>query len=146
MPIFFNSLLAQHGLAPATVILLRHQDKQAAPGRTPYDLWRDNRPAFEIYQACQSFENRSKFSRVSNWASLVARDACRSHPAVHARQHAALPPWSSSCMYTDLLACIHVYKPACSPESGPARKRARWLDRWRACHCAELPTASGARA
>jgi len=72
MPILFNSLLAQFGLVPATVILLRHQDKRAAPGRTPYELWRDDRPAFEVYQSYQTFENRSKFSRASHWASFVA--------------------------------------------------------------------------
>ena len=49
MPILFNSLLAQHGIAPAAVILLRHQDKRASPGRTPYEL-----------------------SRAPNWASFVA--------------------------------------------------------------------------
>jgi hypothetical protein len=71
MPIFFNSLLAQFGIAPSTVILLRHQDKRALPGRTPYELWRDNTPEFERYQSCQSVENRAKFSRGQNWASFV---------------------------------------------------------------------------
>jgi|SRR5271154_6328824 len=72
MPLLFNSLLAQFELSPATVILLRHQDKRALPGRTPYGLWRDDRPAFEVYQSGQSFENRSKFSRAPHWASFVA--------------------------------------------------------------------------
>jgi len=72
MPVLFNSLLAQFGLPPETVILLRHQDKRSARGRTPYELWRDDRPAFEVYQSCQTFENRSKFSRASSWASFVA--------------------------------------------------------------------------
>lgn len=68
----FNSLLAQFRLGPENVILLRHQDKRATAGRTPYELWRDNRPAFECYQSRQSVENRSKFSRASHWASFVA--------------------------------------------------------------------------
>lgn len=72
MPILFNSLLSQLGLAPETVILLRHQDKRAAPGRTPYELWRDDRPAFEADQSRQSIGNRPKFSRAPNWASFVA--------------------------------------------------------------------------
>ena len=72
MPLLFNSLLAQLGLSPENVILLRHQDKRSTPGRTPYELWRDNRPAFENYQSCQTVENRSKFSRASYWASFVA--------------------------------------------------------------------------
>lgn len=72
MPFLFNSLLAQHGLAPSEVILLRHQDKRALPGRTPYALWRDDRPAFEKYQSSQKCQDRSKFSRASSWASFVA--------------------------------------------------------------------------
>jgi len=72
MPIWFNSLLEQCGLAATEVILLRHQDQRAAPGRTPYELWRDDRSAFEIYQSCQSFKNRSKLSRAFVWASFVA--------------------------------------------------------------------------
>ncbi|MEA2756559.1 MAG: hypothetical protein QOJ54_2848 [Aliidongia sp.] len=71
MPILFNSLLAQFGIAPADTILLRHQDKRAAPGRTPYELWRDNRPAFEDYQSGQSFANGPKLRRAPNWASFV---------------------------------------------------------------------------
>ena len=72
LPILFNSLLAQVELKPETVILLRHQDKRAARGRTPYELWRDDRSAFENYQSIQSFENRPKFSRAPNWVSFVA--------------------------------------------------------------------------
>ncbi len=71
MPIMFNSLLTQHGIDAAHVILLRHQDQRAARGRTPYELWRDNRPAFECYQETQSIKNRQKLSRASIWASFV---------------------------------------------------------------------------
>ena len=71
MPIMLNSLLTQIELEPANVILLRHQDKRAAPGRTPYELWRDNRPAFERYQSTQNIRNRQKLSRASVWASFV---------------------------------------------------------------------------
>jgi hypothetical protein len=72
MPIMFNSLLDQVGIGPANVILLRHQDARAVRGRTPYELWRDKRAAFELYQSCQRVENRMKFSRVPYWASFVA--------------------------------------------------------------------------
>jgi hypothetical protein len=72
MPILFNSLLAQLGLAPKDVILLRHQDTSAATGKTPYELWRDNRPAFYSYQSTQSRKNRPKFKRAPFWASFVA--------------------------------------------------------------------------
>jgi hypothetical protein len=70
MPLRFNTLLAQEGIAPAAVRLLRHQDGRAERGRTPYELWRDDRPAFEAYQGAQSFGNRSKL-RAEYWASFI---------------------------------------------------------------------------
>jgi hypothetical protein len=51
---------------------LRHKDQRALPGRTPYELWRDNRPAFETYQSYQLTKHRSKFCRAPYWASFVA--------------------------------------------------------------------------
>lgn len=71
MPLRFNSLLAQAGIAPAAVRLLRHQDQRSEKGRTPYELWRDDRPAFEIYQEGQSVGNRAKL-KGDYWASFVA--------------------------------------------------------------------------
>ena len=70
MPLRFNSLLAQAGIAPREVRLLRHQENRADKGKTPYELWRDNRPAFEIYQEAHSLWNRSKLS-YPYWASFV---------------------------------------------------------------------------
>jgi hypothetical protein len=71
MPIMFNSLLTQYGFDPAEVILLRNQHQRAARGRTPYGLWRDNRPIFDSYQSTQSIANRPRFSRAPVWASFV---------------------------------------------------------------------------
>lgn len=71
MPIMLNSLLLQAGLDLSQVILIRHRDSRAEKGRTPYELWRDNRPAFEDYQSHQGSDNRSKFSRAPKWASFV---------------------------------------------------------------------------
>jgi hypothetical protein len=71
MPIKFNSLLADAGIAPGETVLLRHQDQNAARGRSPYELWRDDRPAFECYQSTQSFANRSRLVRPRYWASFV---------------------------------------------------------------------------
>ena len=71
MPLFFNSLLAQAGIAPSAVRLLRHQDQRSERGRTPYELWRDDRSAFDLYQSGQSFGNRAKL-RADYWASFVA--------------------------------------------------------------------------
>ena len=70
MSLQFNTLLNQADIAPAAVRLLRHQDSRSTKGRTPYELWRDDRPAFESYQAIQSFNNRSKL-RSNYWASFV---------------------------------------------------------------------------
>jgi hypothetical protein len=70
MPLQFNSLLAQVGIEPVAVRLLRHQDPRSRKGRTPYELWRDDRPAFETYQGIQSFDNRAKL-RGDYWASFV---------------------------------------------------------------------------
>ena len=71
MPIMFNSLLSSIGIPLTDVILLRHKDGRAARGRTPYELWRDNRTGFELYQSCQLVGNRSKFTRAPYWASFV---------------------------------------------------------------------------
>lgn len=70
MPLRFNTLLAQAGIDPGTVRLLRHKDGRSAKGRTPYELWRDERPAFEAYQEVQTFSNRAKL-RGDYWASFV---------------------------------------------------------------------------
>lgn len=75
MPIMFNSYLAQIGLLPADVILLRHQDRNVAPDRTLYHLWRDNRPGFEIFQSTQDIHNRPKLYRAPVWASFVITPA-----------------------------------------------------------------------
>jgi hypothetical protein len=71
MPIMFNAILQEAGFSLGDVILLRHQDQSAARGRTPYELWRDNTPAFDLYQSHQVTAGRSKFRRASYWASFV---------------------------------------------------------------------------
>jgi hypothetical protein len=74
MPLRFNSLLGQEGITPSAVRLLRHKERRAAKGRTPYELWRDDRPAFEVYQEGQSFGNRAKLTG-THWASFVVNRA-----------------------------------------------------------------------
>lgn len=70
MPIMFNTLLREAGLPLAEVRLLRHKDKRATRGRSPYELWRDNRPQFELYQSTQSIPNRSKLA-APYWAVFI---------------------------------------------------------------------------
>lgn len=71
MPVLFNTVLKQEGIDPAQVRLLRHQDTRAETLLTPYELWRDNLPAFDLYQSIQSIKNRAKFN-LPIWASFVA--------------------------------------------------------------------------
>jgi hypothetical protein len=65
-------LLADEGISPSDVRLLRHQTVRAL-GRTPYSLWRDDVDAFESYQSTQDStpKQRSRF-RARYWASFVA--------------------------------------------------------------------------
>jgi hypothetical protein len=71
MPVMFNTILSQEGIDPAHVRLLRHQDNRIDTIFTPYELWRDNRRGFDLYQSIQSIKNRSKFN-FPFWASFVA--------------------------------------------------------------------------
>jgi len=71
MPIMFNSILRKEGLNPDEVRLLRHADTRAVQGRTPFNLWRDDRPKFERYQSKQSFENGKKLT-APYWSVFLA--------------------------------------------------------------------------
>src|ERR1700679_1831898 len=71
MAIMFNTILAQAGIEASQVILVRHQDNRADRGRTPFELWRDDREMFEAYQTHQNIDRRSQFERASKWASFV---------------------------------------------------------------------------
>jgi hypothetical protein len=66
----FNTLLEAASLPASEVRLLRHKDARAAKGRTPYELWRDNLPQFELYQATQRIDNEPRL-RGAFWASFV---------------------------------------------------------------------------
>jgi hypothetical protein len=71
MPIMFNSILRDAGLVLSSVRLLRHQDQRARRGHTPYELWRDDRASFDVYQSHQGIKNRPRFGGASAWASFV---------------------------------------------------------------------------
>lgn len=70
MPIMFNTILRETGLPLKDIRLIRHKDKRAKRGFTPYELWRDNRPQFENYQSTQSISNRPKLN-APYWAVFV---------------------------------------------------------------------------
>ena len=71
MPIMFNAILLAANFDLGDIRLLRHKDNRAIKGRTPYELWRDNRQQFDLYQATQSLKNEGKL-RVPYWASFIA--------------------------------------------------------------------------
>lgn len=68
MPILFSDILQSAGIDPKTAHVARHQDPKAPRLRTPYALWCNDRPAFELYQCVQG---SLKFRR-SLIASFVA--------------------------------------------------------------------------
>ncbi len=71
MPIMFNTILEGNGVPVGDVRLLRHQDPtRSEKGLSPYELWRDNRPVFELYQSIQRINRRAHFNS-SFWASFV---------------------------------------------------------------------------
>ncbi len=70
MSFTFTHVLQAAGIDPKNVRLLRHQDARSERGRTPYDLFMNDRSSFERYQSAQSKVNRSKL-RSDYWASFV---------------------------------------------------------------------------
>lgn len=74
MPIMFNTPLREAGLVLGEVRLLRHKDRRAARGRTPYELWRDDRGQFDLYQSTQSVDNRPRLEG-RYWASFLGTPA-----------------------------------------------------------------------
>lgn len=70
MPIMLNTLLCETGLSLKDIRLIRHKDKSAKRGYTPYELWRDNSAQFESYQSTQSKKNRAKLN-APYWAVFV---------------------------------------------------------------------------
>ncbi len=71
MPVKLNSLLAEVGIDSGEVILLRHQEQRADPEHSPYNLWCDDKAAFDLYQSIQNPSNRKKLDS-NYWASFVA--------------------------------------------------------------------------
>ncbi|MFG1188618.1 GIY-YIG nuclease family protein [Xanthobacter flavus] len=53
MPIFFSTILLTAGIDPKTAHVVRHQDAKAPRQRTPYELWRNDRHALDLYQRIQ---------------------------------------------------------------------------------------------
>ena len=71
MSITFNKILETVDVAAEDVRLVRHKDQRSSPGRSPYELWRDDATAFHSYQSTQRIENRKKFG-AKYWAVFLA--------------------------------------------------------------------------
>ncbi|RYC32012.1 GIY-YIG nuclease family protein [Lichenibacterium minor] len=54
MRLTFNRLFDVEGITPDRVQLVRHQDARAGTTTSPYALWVDRDPGFELYQAIQA--------------------------------------------------------------------------------------------
>jgi hypothetical protein len=74
MSIMLNMVLKAAGFNLADIRLLRHQDKRAERGRTIYELWRDTRQQFDLYQAVQGIGYAGKLNS-KYWASFVGTPA-----------------------------------------------------------------------
>jgi hypothetical protein len=70
MLLTFNQILEAGRIPLTQVRLLRHKDHRAAKGRTPYELWRDDRVRFELYQSLHGTEKRNRLN-ATYWASFV---------------------------------------------------------------------------
>ena len=67
----FNDLLRKGGYPLESVRLLRHQEPGAAKGRSVYELWRDDRAAFELYQSQHNSNAHRSLVNSTHWASFV---------------------------------------------------------------------------
>lgn len=70
MSMMFNTQLSEAQIELQKVRLLRHKDNRSSRGRSPFELWRDNRPLFDLYQSTQSLHNATKLG-AEYWASFV---------------------------------------------------------------------------
>jgi hypothetical protein len=70
MPLTFKDALTDAGIDPKKVRFLRHVDREADPGKTPYELFKKDRPEFELFQSHQNPKNRANF-KGEYWASFV---------------------------------------------------------------------------
>jgi hypothetical protein len=66
----FNALLRKAGFPLCKVRLVRHKDHSAEEGRTPYDLWHNNRLQFNRYNSTHSFRYR-KTLNAPYWAVFL---------------------------------------------------------------------------
>jgi hypothetical protein len=71
MPLTFKTALVDASIDPKKVRLLRYQDSKVDYGRTPYEMFKNDRPSFELYQSHQSSERRAHLN-AGYWASFVA--------------------------------------------------------------------------
>jgi hypothetical protein len=114
MPLLFNTLLNQAHVPPTEVRLLRHQDHRSERGKGPYELWRDDRPAFRLYQETQSFQNRTRL-KAAYWASFVVTPVGETLLAGFYRSrylgiNNEERPWPNNASRTDPVGTCDIYE------------------------------------
>ncbi|MHB8704031.1 MAG: GIY-YIG nuclease family protein [Candidatus Tyrphobacter sp.] len=67
----FNDLLRKGGYDLKKVRLLRHREQRALKGRSVFELWRNDRPDFDRYQAEQALTAHKSFINSTHWASFI---------------------------------------------------------------------------
>ena len=67
----FNDLLRKAGYRLERIRLLRHKEPGAVRGRSPYELWRDDRPAFDVYQTQHGQKPHESLAGATHLASFV---------------------------------------------------------------------------
>ncbi len=65
-----NRIFLDAGLQLCDIRLIRLKDNSSKKGRSPYELWRDNRSEFERYQSIQRIEKRNIFN-APFWAVFI---------------------------------------------------------------------------
>ncbi len=70
MPLTFKTALVDARIDPEKVRLLRHQDSKSDYGRKPYEMFKNDRKSFELYQSHQDSERRPHL-KAEYWASFV---------------------------------------------------------------------------
>jgi hypothetical protein len=70
MTLTFKAALVDAEIDPKKVRLLRHQDSKSDYGRTPYELFKNDRVAFDLYQSHQNSKRRAHL-KAEYWASFV---------------------------------------------------------------------------
>ena len=113
MTLTFTDLLKKAELDPRQVRMLRHKEPAATRGRSVYELWLNDRPAFDAYQAQHGPRAHQLLQRARYWASFVATPSSDTmFVGLYAAQYARLSTSDITVATTGLVVPagrIHLY-------------------------------------